>query len=97
LKNRTIKRNPHSICVASKPGLIKVGNELMLSYSNTDSFKRQYALGRNIRLAMVMMFRNLKKGGDTLPNRCLEDQPGSMRKAVDHINECIPHLVNAMA
>jgi hypothetical protein len=95
LKNRTIKRNPHSISIVNKPGLIKVGNELTLPHSITDLFKREYVLGRNIRL--VMTSRNLKKGGDTLSNRCLVDQPGSMHKAADHINECILHLVNAIA
>jgi ferredoxin len=59
LRNRTIRRGPYSTGITSKTGLIKVGNELTLPHSITGLFKREYALGRNIRLAMTS--RNFKR------------------------------------
>jgi hypothetical protein len=89
LKNKAIRREPHSVCIAGNSGLVKVGNEILLPHSIIDFFKREYALGRNT--GLVMMSQNLKKGGDKLINKWLKDRRESMRKAVDHINEFISH------
>jgi len=67
LKSRTIRRGLYSVGIASKTGLIEVGKERTLLHSITDLFKREYVLGRNIRL--VMTSRNLEKGGDKLPKQ----------------------------